>query len=143
MALNIFKKKEKIEKEKPQKKVEKKEEKKEKVSFERKEVPSVSKKQKKGAFSESYRVLKFPHITEKATELTAHNQYVFNVWPRSNKTEVKKSVESTFGVDVVKVRMITIHSKSRKLGKSLGSKKGYKKAIVKIKEGQKIELLAR
>jgi large subunit ribosomal protein L23 len=88
-------------------------------------------------------VLESPHITEKATELTKHNQYVFRVLPRANKVEVKKDVENLYGVDVVDVKIINVPRKRRRLGRFLGWRKGYKKAIVKIKEGQKIEVLPR
>ncbi len=94
-------------------------------------------------FGGAFRVLKYPHVTEKATDLTASNQYVFKIYPRANKTDVKKAIEKVFGVDVTGVRVINIPKKKRRLGKIKGFKEGYKKAIVKIKEGQKIEVLSR
>ncbi len=91
----------------------------------------------------SYKILKSPHITEKAADLLKQNQYVFRVWPMSNKTEIKKTIEGLYGVNVIDVRIINIHPKSRRLGRTPGVRKGYKKAIVKIREGQKIEVLPR
>ena len=91
----------------------------------------------------SYKILKSPHITEKATDLLKQNQYVFRVWPRSNKTEIKKTIEGMYGVEVVNVKVINIHPKRRRLGRTLGWRGGYKKAIIRIKEGQKIEVLPR
>jgi large subunit ribosomal protein L23 len=91
----------------------------------------------------AWRILRKAHVTEKATDLAAKNQYVFNVYPTANKKQIKKSVEDIYGVNVVSVNVVNIPSKKRRLGKTLGVKPGYKKAIVKIKEGQEIELMPR
>jgi large subunit ribosomal protein L23 len=91
----------------------------------------------------AYRILKTPHITEKATDLIENNQYIFKVYKNSNKQEVKKAIESVYGVDVVSVKMINIPRKRKRLGKSSGWKKGGKKAIVRIEKGQKIETVPR
>ncbi|MCG2699886.1 50S ribosomal protein L23 [Candidatus Parcubacteria bacterium] len=88
-----------------------------------------------------YGVVKAPHISEKATDLGAINRYVFKVFSRANKVEIKKTIESIYGVKVLTVNIITIPAKKRRLGKTIGLKQGYKKAIVKIKEGQKIEII--
>ena len=90
-----------------------------------------------------YRDLKSPHVTEKAGDLSQKNQYVFKIWPRANKIEIKKAIQDIYGVDVLAVRIIKIPKKARRLGKQKGWREGYKKAIVKIKEGQKIEVLPR
>ena len=82
-----------------------------------------------------------PHITEKATDLAAKNQYVFLVSPHANKRDIKRSVEKMYGVDVRLVRVVNVHSKKMRLGRIQGIKKGYKKAMVKLAEGQKIEIL--
>ncbi len=94
-------------------------------------------------FQEAYRILKAPHITEKATDLTKSNQYVFKVFPKANKVEIRKAIEEIYGVDVLSVNIINVPSKRRRLGRISGWKKGYKKAIIKIKPGQKIEVLPR
>lgn len=88
-------------------------------------------------------VLKSPHIAEKPTKLAEMNQYVFKIYPKANKTEIKKTVEEIYGVDVLKIRIIRVPRKRRRLGRTTGWRKGYKKAIVRIKEGQKIEILPR
>ena len=100
----------------------------------------VPKKEKTG---EAYKILKTPQVTEKATDLVKKNQYVFKVYSRANKNEVKKAIESVYGVDVISVRVINVPAKRRRLGRQRGWRKGYKKAIVKIKTGQKIEVLPR
>lgn len=91
----------------------------------------------------SARILKTPHISEKASDLVKKNQYVFNIYQKANKTEVKRAIEDLYGVEVLGVRVINIPRKKRRVGKAQGWKEGYKKAIVKIKEGQKIEVLPR
>lgn len=91
----------------------------------------------------AWRILRTAHITEKATDLSGKDQYIFNVYKSANKNEVKKAVESIYGVDVVCVNMINIPPKTRRVGKNFGKKPGYRKAIVSIKEGQKIELMPR
>lgn len=105
------------------------------------EVKSEAKKEKKIIFGETYRILKAPHLTEKATSLAEKNQYVFKVWPEANKIEIKKAIEDLYGAEVVSVKIIKVPRKRRRLGRISGWGKGYKKAIVKIKEGQKIEIM--
>ena len=89
----------------------------------------------------AWRSLKSPHITEKATALSSQNQYVFKVEKKSNKTEIKKAIEEVYGVGVLNVNIINIPRKKRRLGRIEGFKPGYKKAIVKLKEGEKIEIM--
>lgn len=133
-AFNLFKKKPsaKIQKKKPE---EKKTEKPQEVK-----IPKAKKGENLG---QGYRTLKTPHVTEKATDLTSVDQYIFRVFPEANKTELKKVIKGIYGVDVVSVKIINVHRKKKRLGKIQGMKPGYKKAIVRIKKGQKIELLPR
>jgi large subunit ribosomal protein L23 len=137
--LDVFKKK--TEEKKPEvRKVKKQAPKKSAVSV--KPVVATTPKSKRDSDT-AYRILRGPHITEKADSLTAFGQYVFNVYTAAGKSEIKKSVEEVYGVDVVAVKIINIHPKKRRLGKVQGWKQGYKKAIVKLAAGQKIELLPR
>lgn len=85
-------------------------------------------------------ILKRPIITEKTRELAKKGEYVFEVAKNTNKNEIKKAVEEQFGVEVEKVRVLKIPPKPRRSRGFLGWKKGYKKAIVKLKEGQKLEI---
>jgi large subunit ribosomal protein L23 len=85
-------------------------------------------------------ILKRPIITEKSAKLAEQNQYVFEVAKEATKSQIKKEVEERFGVEVLKVRIINLPSKKRTFGRVSGFKKGLKKAIVKIKEGQKIDI---
>ena len=91
----------------------------------------------------AWSVLKRAHITEKATDLSTDNRYVFNVYPQKNKNDIKKAVENIYGVDVVSVNIVNIPPKKRRLGRRQGWRLGYKKAIVQIENGQKIELMPR
>ncbi len=102
--------------------------------------PHLPKEKKTG---QSWRILRSPHITEKATDFSEKNQYIFKVFPKANKIEIKKAIEGLYGVEVTGVKIINIPPKKRRLGRIEGLRKGYKKAIVKVKEGQKIEVLPR
>lgn len=101
-----------------------------------KESPKVTGKMK----GFSYNIVKEPHISEKATDLAEKNKYTFKVYENSNKMEIKKSVEGIYGVNVLDVKVLQSPGKKRRLGKTEGFKKGFKKAIITVKEGQKIEI---
>lgn len=121
----------------PKLKKERKEEKKEEI------ISSPAKPSRKKIEGAAYKILRFPHVTEKATDLAERNQYIFKVYDRTNKSEVKKAVENNYGVNVVGVRIINIKGKKIILGGREGYKKGYKKAIVEVAKGEKIEILPR
>jgi len=80
-------------------------------------------------------IIKEQHITEKGKD----NKYIFKVVKKANKIEIKKVIEKKHKVDVIKVNIINIPKKPRRLRNVTGYKKGYKKAIVTIKHGQKID----
>ncbi|MDO8664401.1 MAG: 50S ribosomal protein L23 [Candidatus Liptonbacteria bacterium] len=84
--------------------------------------------------------IKKPHITEKATDLNAIGKYVFMVEPSATKNEIKKALKKIYSVDVVKIQTITRPAKEKKFRSRAGAKPGYKKAIVTLKKGQKIEI---
>ena len=88
----------------------------------------------------SYIIFKEPHISEKCSFLGEANKYVFKVYSNANKPEIEKAVEGVYGVDVTAVNIITIPHKKRRLGRTEGFKKGFRKAVVTIKKGQKIEI---
>jgi len=88
-----------------------------------------------------YNIISEPHISEKATNSSALNQYVFEVFAETNKKNIKEAVEIIYNVDVLSVNIINIPRKKRRMGKTQGFRKAYKKAIVKITEGQKIEII--
>ena len=88
------------------------------------------------------RILKQPHITEKATQLAEGNKYVFQVYNSANKVEVKKIIEKMYGVKVEFVNILNVIGKKRRVGRSYGKQSGFKKAIVTLPKGQKIDILA-
>lgn len=81
-----------------------------------------------------------PIITEKATLLLENNQYTFEVSPRSTKPEIKAAIESLFEVKVVAISTINPPRKQRRVGKFLGYRPIYKRAIVTLAEGDSIAL---
>lgn len=100
---------------------------------------NAAKKEKRKVSSFS---LSLPHITEKARALGEQNQYVFRVVSGATKYGVRDSVEAQYGVQVAKVRIITVPLKSIRVGKRIGQRPGYKKAVVTLTEGHKIETSA-
>lgn len=86
-------------------------------------------------------LLKEPHISEKATILSENGKYVFKVYADANKSEVKKAISGLYGVTVKDVKIINIKSKTRIMRGMKGEKPGYKKAIVTLERGHKIEIL--
>lgn len=105
------------------------------------EVPAKPSVQKNRTEKFAYEAIKQPHISEKGSYLAEQDQYIFEVSPNYNKHEIKKTVEGLYNVDVLSVNVVRIPPKKRRLGKTQGFRKSYKKAIVKIKNGQKIEIL--
>jgi large subunit ribosomal protein L23 len=82
-------------------------------------------------------------LTEKATLLSEkHNQYVFRVAPRANKIEIKRAVEQLFKKTVLDVRTANFAGKKkRERTASFGRRAHWKKAVVTLKEGEKLDLV--
>ena len=86
-------------------------------------------------------VLLRPVISEKSVAQTERNNYTFAVRRDANKFQIKAAVEAEFKVDVVGVRVLTVKPKEKRRGRRTpGMVPGWRKAIVTIAEGQKIEL---
>ena len=81
-----------------------------------------------------------PIITEKATLLLEENKYVFDVLPKASKPEIKAAIESLFEVKVTSVNSIRPPRKKRRVGRFIGHKPLYKRAIVTLEEGDSITL---
>ncbi|MBW1684725.1 MAG: 50S ribosomal protein L23 [Deltaproteobacteria bacterium] len=87
-----------------------------------------------------YDVIRRPLVTEKSNIGREENNVVtFAVDPRANKHEIQRAVEGLFDVRVVAVRTMRMPRKSRRVGKFMGRKPEWKKAIVRLAEGQTIE----
>ena len=87
-------------------------------------------------------VIKHPIITDKATRLLVNNQYSFAVSPKADKLSIKTAVEFFFNVKVIKITTSHLPKKKKRIGKYLGWKPHYKKAIVTLSEGDTINLFA-
>ena len=93
------------------------------------------------AFSRSKaQIIKYPIITDKATRLLENNQYTFIVDRYSDKLTIKASIEYLFDVKVVKINTCRLPRKKKRVGKYIGWKTQYKKAIVTLSEGDVINL---
>lgn len=87
-------------------------------------------------------VIKKPCLTEKGMGLhETHNQIVMKVDPRANKLEIKEAVEKLFNVKVDKVRTLNMHGKEKRVGTNVGRRCDWKKAVVSLAQGHKIDFL--
>jgi len=87
-----------------------------------------------------YEVLKRPLITEKSTALQALGKYAFEVNRDANKYEIKDAVQKAFKVSVTAVNIVTVPGETHRVGKNKVFRHPWKKAIVSLKEGDKIQL---
>ena len=88
-----------------------------------------------------FQVIKEPHITEKASLLKeGHNQISLKVHKRVNKTEIKKAVEILFKTKVLDVRTMNMRGKRRRMGRNLGKRPDWKKAMVRLAPGEDIQI---
>ena len=87
-------------------------------------------------------VIKKACLTEKGMALQEeHNQIVVKVDPRANKLEIKEAVEQLFNVKVDKVRTANMHGKMKRVGGHMGRRNDWKKAVVSLAEGHKVDFL--
>jgi large subunit ribosomal protein L23 len=86
-----------------------------------------------------YEVLRRPLITEKSTVLQAQNKYAFEIAAKANKLMIRQAVEKAFKVKVTGVNVITMRGKTRRVGRRQVQKPPWKKAIVTLQPGNKIE----
>jgi len=105
-------------------------------------LKKVSKKQEaKEEPKITFGVLKHPCVTEKSARLSQSNFYTFKISRDCNKKDVKEAVENRYKVEVEKVRIVNLPRKKRFSGRKIGGfVSGCKKAMVKLKEGQTIEV---
>jgi len=87
-----------------------------------------------------YDVLQRPLITEKSTELQAQGKYAFEVKTGANKREIKQAVEKAFNVGVVQVNIMSVPGKQKRAGRRVILTPSWKKAIVTLKAGDKIQI---
>jgi len=87
-----------------------------------------------------YEVLRRPLITEKNAMLQAQGKYAFEIAREANKPQIKQAVEKAFKVKVLAVNVMTVPGKTRRVGRRQVLTQSWKKAIVTLKPGDKIEL---
>jgi len=88
-----------------------------------------------------FEVLRRPLITEKSTILQdGHNKYAFEVDSRANKVQVKTAIEVSFSVKVIDVNVLIVKGKRKRFGRKLVQQPSWKKAVVSLQAGDKIQI---
>jgi len=85
-------------------------------------------------------VLLAPVVSEKSYSLIGDRKYTFKVHKNAHKTQIRQAVEELFDVKVMGVNIIKVQAKPKRRGMSKGTRPGWKKAIVQLREGQTIEI---
>lgn len=89
-----------------------------------------------------FKVLQEPHVSEKTALLAdGSNQYGFKVTPDATKPEIKAAVEQLFGVQVRAVRTVNVRGKSKRTQRGMSRRKNWKKAYVRLADGQEIDFM--
>lgn len=89
-----------------------------------------------------FQVILAPHVSEKSTRLAdKHRQIVLEVRPDASKPVIKQAVEKMFNVQVESVTVVNMKGKAKRSGRFEGRRKDWKKAYVRLKEGQDIDFL--
>ncbi|HPV70890.1 MAG TPA: 50S ribosomal protein L23 [Candidatus Magasanikbacteria bacterium] len=109
------------------------------VEEKKKEVKTAA-TEKEVTAKTAYKVLIRPLITEKSTYLQSEGTYVFEVFPSTTKTEIKKAVQALYKVKVTGIRIVNLQGKQVRFGRVQGRRKASKKAMVTLQKGQVIEL---
>jgi large subunit ribosomal protein L23 len=96
-----------------------------------------------GKVNDPFQIIRVPLLTEKAHDLKelAASQVVFRVARDANKSEIKAAVERIFKAKVAAVNVINVAGKEKRLGRNVGRRSDWKKAIVTLKPGEKIEII--
>ena len=81
-----------------------------------------------------------PVVSEKSYSLIAFNKYTFKVHPDAHKTQIRQAVEELFEVKVVAVNVLKVQPKPKRRGAIKGTRQGWKKAIVQVREGDEIPI---
>jgi large subunit ribosomal protein L23 len=88
-----------------------------------------------------YRIIVKPLVTEKSTEILNDGNWVsFGVHLDANKIQIREAVEKLFDVTVLRVNTSVVRGKQRRFGKHVGMTKSWKKAVLRLKDGDKIEM---
>ena len=88
-----------------------------------------------------YKIVKKPLVTEKGTVMLSEgNRVTFRVHLDANKIEIREAVQKIFSVTVLQVNTQVVRGKRKRFGRAMGQTKSWKKAMVQLKEGDKIEI---
>lgn len=87
----------------------------------------------------TFEIIRNPLISEKSTLVSQYNYYVFKVSPKSNKSEIKQAIEKLFNVKVLSVNTLNQEGKVKKFRNKPGKRANFKKAFVKLAEGNTID----
>ena len=85
-------------------------------------------------------VLLAPVVSEKSYEQISANQYTFRVHKDAHKTQIRQAVEQQFDVKVERVNIVKVQPKPKRRGRIVGTKPGWKKAVVQLREGESIQI---
>ena len=88
-----------------------------------------------------FEIIRKPHVSEKAFNLESEGKYVFVVSPSANKVEIKKAIQNLYGVVVKSVNIVKVPSKPKRFKGVPGIKSGYKKAVITLVKGSKIDVM--
>ena len=117
-------------------------------SFDKKEKPFEPKAETSSGLAEknensqkAFHIIYSPHVTEKSSRLSESGAYTFRISDKSNKTQIAEAIEELYGVNVIKVNIISARTKKRFSRGKVGERSGYKKAVVVLAKGEKIELI--
>ncbi len=89
---------------------------------------------------DSHQIIRRPLITEKSTHFMEKQGYVFQVAPDANRIEIKHAIEDLFDVKVKKVNVLWQRGKMKRVGRNIGMTKRFKKAVVTLQPGHKIDV---
>jgi len=92
------------------------------------------------AYDRTVHFLLSPLVTEKATRLSAEGQYAFRVHVQANKTQIREAVGRVYRVHPIHVTIVSMRGKNVRYGKTQGKRKAWKKAVVTLKKGEKIQM---
>ena len=89
---------------------------------------------------EPRQILLAPVVSEKSYSLIAEHKYSFKVHPQAHRTQIRQAVEALFDVKVLDVNLVKVPAKPKRRGAFRGTRPGWKKAIVQVREGDKIDI---
>lgn len=110
------------------------------VKAEKPKTETKPREEKSGAKSSVYGVLIAPLMTEKTALGEAKNQYVFAVEAKATKNEIKKAIESRYGVKPVSINVLNVRGKYVRFGQRFGQRKDWKKAMISLPKGKSINV---